>query len=483
MKNCSRSFKESAWHWLLLPSLPDKNCQSKLLFGCVYRKGSSSSDNNDKLFNILQECSKLTDLVTICGDFNFRTIDWNLHCSKNKTETQFLDVLDDLYLQQHVSEFTRKRGTDSPSLLDLIISDQSQIINKHHISDPLGNSDHAILSWYSTFKCSQISPKDVPPKPNYHKGNYKRMRTSLQNTNWNEMFNGCEDVDTMVSKFEEVIQNHVKEYVPLKKPNKNGHKKQAPWIDFKLLRAIKRKYHAWKRFQLTKQHSQYLDYIKERRKTSKKIKNAKRMFEMKLAKECKSNPKAFFSYANSKKRASTNFIRLEKPLSDEYTTTDNETAEILNSFFSSVFTKDVNMPYPEDQQEVPNRTPMWDIDISIDEVCNLLMKLDPFKSPGDDGLHPKLLKECCNQLALPILMIFKQSLLMGKFPSSWKSATVTPIYKSGERSKPENYRPISITSQVGKIMEKIIRTNVMSYWLTTPSYLPINMDSMRDVPV
>ena len=463
MKQISMNFKESAWHWLILPPLPDQNFHSKLLFGCIYRKGSTSTENNVQLLKILKESTKHSDLLTICGDFNFKTINWKLHSPGNSTEAEFLETIDDLFLDQHIYEFTRKRGTDKPSLLDLVISDQSQILSKPRILDPLGKSDHSVLVWHSTFQSSQIPLEDLPEKPNYHKGNYKKMRISLGNIDWDKKFENCEDVDTMVNRFEEIIHDNVREFVPMKKANPRGSNRQAPWIDFKLLRTIKRKYHAWKRFQKTKLHSKYIEYVKERRKASKKIRSAKRSFEMKLAKDCKVNPKAFFSYANSKKRSSTNFIRLEKPSSDEFTSTDQETAEVLNNFFSSVFTKESEGLDSGEDLEIPSDIGISDIDISLDDISKLLMSIDPNKSPGDDGIHPKVLKECYSQIAIPLLRIFKMSISTGKFPSSWKPATVTPIYKSGEHSKPENYRPISITSQVGKILEKIVRRHIMSY--------------------
>ena len=106
----------------------------------------------------------------------------------------------------------------------------------------------------------------------------------------------------------------------MKKRAKNGQQKQAPWINLSALKAVRRKYHAWKRFQTTQCHQMYLKYVKERRKATNKLKKAKRNFEEKLAAECDKNPKAFYSYANSYKKKSTTFIRLKKKFSKWYPT-------------------------------------------------------------------------------------------------------------------------------------------------------------------
>ena len=96
---------------------------------------------------------KLNDIVTLCGDFNFPGISWPLHEGSKDTESLFLDTVDDSNLIQHVKEFTRKRGTDNPSLLDLVLTDDQQVVSKPLITDPLGKSDHSVVCWQSTFRC------------------------------------------------------------------------------------------------------------------------------------------------------------------------------------------------------------------------------------------------------------------------------------------------------------------------------------------
>ena len=397
-------------------------------------------------------------------------------------KSNFLDVIDDNNLNQHVKEFTRKRGTDNPSLLDLVLTDDQQIIDKPSVTDPLGNSDHSIVCWNSTFKCSEQIQTEFVPTPNYHKGNYNQMRTELAEVDWGQAFLDCKDVNEMVNQFENILKLKVEQLVPKKRQNTGT--KQAPWITYKLLRVIKRKYHAWKRFQETKSHERYMQYVKDRRKAAKKVKTAKRDFEEKLAKLSKTNPKAFYSYANTKKKSTTNFIRLKKKTGesehgDIYTNSDQETAEELNNYFSSVFTKDIdestisfnyfaqnfmgeecvepfNLPY-----NVKNK--LKTVSITKDQVKELLVKIDPTKAGGDDNVHPKVLKECAEQLSTPLQKIFQCSVDSGIFPNSWKTATITPLYKAEERDAAENYRPISITSQVGKILEKLIRKEMFDF--------------------
>ena len=475
------NFEESAWHWL---RLPNTKSTERLLIGCIYRKGASSVDNNTEMFKAMEKSCQVSDLVTLCGDFNFPGISWKLNQGSSDKERQFLDVIDDNNLNQHVHEFTRKRGTDNPSTIDLVLTDDQQIIDKPNVTEPLGNSDHSVILWNSTFKCTEEEQTEFVPTPNFFKGNYNKMRTEFEQIDWDERFLPCKDVNEMVKKFETIINEKVEQCIPMKK--KNPGSKQAPWITHKLLRTIKRKYHAWKRFQETKGHEGYMQYVKERRKAAKKVKSAKKAFEEKLAKLCKINPKAFYSYANTKKKSATNFIRLkktvgstDKTMSDSYTISDQETAEELNNYFSSVFTKDVDegilsfnyfaQHFMREEDIEPISLPYYgenkigSVSITIDQVKDLLSSIDSTKAGGDDNVHPKVLKECCEQLAIPLQRIFHCSVETGVFPNSWKTATITPLHKSEERDLAENYRPISITSQVGKILEKIVRQQMFEF--------------------
>ena len=482
MNKKAENFEESAWHWLRLPT--GTKTSDKLLLGCVYRKGSTSMENNKELYDVIEECCKMNNLVTLCGDFNYPGISWNTWQGSHDHETQFLDAIDDNNLVQHVKDFTRKRGTDLPSLLDLVLTDDQQNIDKPVITAGFGESDHAVICWNSTFRCNEDDQAEFVPTPNYYKGNYKKIRANLQEIDWDNEFTSCNDVNDMVKTFEGIINVQVEQFIPKKKkPNNN---KQAPWITFKLLRCIKRKYHSWKRFQETKTHERYMAYVKERRKASKKIRTAKKEFEKRLAKLSKTNPKAFYSYANTKKKSATNYIRLKKAkvpsdlsAEDEFTSSDKETTEELNKYFSSVFTNDIddrtlsfnyfvrnfmNEDVPE-PMDLPYEegSKLQNINITDSQVEDLLKKIDPNKSGGDDKIHPMILKECAEQLGKPLQKIFQCSVNSGIFPDSWKTATITPLYKSEERDLPGNYRPISITSQVGKILEKIVRREMLAF--------------------
>ena len=83
------------------------------------------------------------------------------------------------------------------------------------------------------------------------------------------------------------------------------------------------------------------------------------------------------------------------------------------------------------------------------------------KSPGVDGIPPELLKEIVEQISTPLAKLFNLSLEEGIVPSEWKEANITPLFKNGSRNKPENYRPVSLTSAVCKFLETLIRYHMV----------------------
>ena len=84
-------------------------------------------------------------------------------------------------------------------------------------------------------------------------------------------------------------------------------------------------------------------------------------------------------------------------------------------------------------------------------------------------MAPRLLRELADELACPVARIFRQSLDSGVVPEDWRDANVTPLYKKGSRQLAENYRPISLTSQLSKVFESIFFSNrVVNRWNKLP---------------
>ena len=162
------------------------------------------------------------------------------------------------------------------------------------------------------------------------------------------------------------------------------------------------------------------------------------------------NKSSFQKKKEKKKDSSSNLIDNSK-----------EKANILNQYFASVFTNEPDGEFVRlEEKQIVQQSPL---DFSIDEVRKLLQNLKTGKSPGPDGLHPRFVNELADDLCLPLYLIFKSSINGAKIPKQWKFARVSAIFKKGNRKLACNYRPVSITSIICRILETIIRNSIVKF--------------------
>ena len=93
----------------------------------------------------------------------------------------------------------------------------------------------------------------------------------------------------------------------------------------------------------------------------------------------------------------------------------------------------------------------------------MLINLNPTKSSGPDKLHSRTLKELAKAIDKPLAILFQNTLKKGIIPDEGKLAEVKALFKKGDHNKPNNYRPVSLTCIVGKVMESIIRKKIMNH--------------------
>ncbi|CAM5107726.1 unnamed protein product [Natator depressus] len=190
------------------------------------------------------------------------------------------------------------------------------------------------------------------------------------------------------------------------------------------------------------------------------IRRAKSHLELQLARDVKSNKKGFFRYVGNKKKAKESV----GPLLNEggnLVTEDAEKANVLNAFFASVFTN------KDSSQTAALGITTWGVDgqpsVEKEVVRDYLEKLDVHKSMGPDELHSRVLKELADVIAEPLAIIFENSWRTGEVPDDWKKANVVPIFKKGKEEDPGNYRPVSLTSVPGKIMEQVLKESILKH--------------------
>ena len=140
-------------------------------------------------------------------------------------------------------------------------------------------------------------------------------------------------------------------------------------------------------------------------------------------------------------------------------------AEELNMHFSSVFTREdtSSLPIPKTKFNGTEGERLGKLVITPQVLANKINNIKDNKSPGVDGIAPKILKETVEQISKPLAHVFNMSLQEGIVPLEWKEANIIPLFKKGSRNKSVNYRPVSLTSVICQLLESIIREHIMDF--------------------
>ena len=325
------------------------------------------------------------------------------------------------------------------------------------VGDSLGTSDHNIIQFKVVANVPLKSTSELVP--DFRKANFMGLRKHLKNMEWDAAFSE-NDTISQWNTFKDIISDACSKYIPLRKRRSNNKPK---WLDAQAKKALKQKRKLWISFVKSKREQDYLAFKRQQKLCKREIKRAKSSYEVKIAKQCKDNPKIFYSYTRSKLKTRESV----GPLSNQeggLISDDRDIAIALNEYFCSVFTEeDENLPEPVRVFSEEQDCQMVDITFTVDDVRKLLLNLNPSKAPGPDQLYPRVLKEMADELAYPLFSVFKRSTIECVVPDDWKNANVVPIFKKGSRQAAANYRPVSLTSVVCKLLESLIKSNIIKH--------------------
>uniref|UniRef100_A0A8D0CDV4 Reverse transcriptase domain-containing protein n=1 Tax=Salvator merianae TaxID=96440 RepID=A0A8D0CDV4_SALMN len=329
------------------------------------------------------------------------------------------------------------------------------MVEEIRVSGTLGGSDHAILKFWIIREGKP--ERTQTSKLDFRRADFDGLRRRVGRIKWLNVLK-----DRNVQEGWDTLRNAILEAQSLTIPQrkKNGkHLKRPGWINPKLKNLLKRKkemFKKWKEGYISKE-----EYNVVCTNCRASIRKAKARNELRLARETKNNKKGFWGYVKSKRKVKEAIGCLQSE-NGELIKNDIEKAELLNSYFVSVFSKKDSVTATDLRCASEGIRESKHI-IETERVREYLANLNEFKSPGPDGLHPRVLKELAGVIAEPLAVIFENSWRTGEVPDDWRRANVVPIFKKGKKADPGNYRPVSLTSIPGKIFEQSIKQHVCQH--------------------
>ena len=187
--------------------------------------------------------------------------------------------------------------------------------------------------------------------------------------------------------------------------------------------------------------------------------------EAKAIEKIRSNPKFFYSYAKQFSHTKS-VISMLMDKNKHVVTDKKKMANMLQDQFTSVFS-DPNSPGVSSPDFPPSNisSPFQEEDFEFPDadIISAAGEIKADSTCGPDGIPAILLKTCIAELCIPFRIIWSESISSGIVPAFYKLSYITPLYKKGDRVKASNYRPVSLTSHVVKIYERLLRRVIVSF--------------------
>ena len=378
--------------------------------------------------------------LLIIGDFNYPNVNWSSWAAQSSntlsSESNFISCLRNNFLIQHVILPTRCRGSQTPHVLDLCITNCDFVEDVLYLS-PLGKSDHCVLRCVCNLCVADVCPGKV--KLNYSKGDYEELRKFVSDKiQMNNVTNNCHNsVETEWGFLKSCLVDIPRNVIPVVSDSSWRRKKnwQHP-LPKEIVTIINRKHRLWTRYMETRDTKVFTEFKRVRNTVTRMLRLKVRQSQLDIAKSCKDNPKKFWQHVRSKSVASKsslgtittvdcNGLKLE-------VTSDLEKANLFSDYFAKVFTIEPD----HISATLSARTAvssMPKVVITDSEICSKLANLNVHKSPGPDQVHPRVLFELRNVIVPKLSTLFERSLSEGTVPYDWKNSIVTVIHKKGRK--------------------------------------------------
>lgn len=394
-----------------------------------------------------QFVSNLTRRSVVVGDFNYPNIEWSSAGTSSQEGWSFLDATYKSFMMQLVDFPTHDAGNMLDQMLTNDIRNISYLIGR----PDLKMSDHIPFDFGLEIRAQFEDTTEWVL--NYGRANYESFRRFLDEFNWLEIWHHC-DVERAWYDIKEPLYMGIDEYVP-KRPRRE--KSRPVWLNHSLLEKIRRKGRLYKKFRATGLPAHHDEFKKVSANVKKNVRRAKEEYEEKLASS--ENLRSFYGYIRSNNKATDKV----GPLMDDVGVLHAENgsmAALLNGHF-------VNRVLSLNEFLHEGLSWIEESEVGLHyftagEVYEAIRKKKSSAS-GPDGISFSLLQGLGMSVAKPLAALFNLSLISGKVPHDWKEANVYPLFKGGDKRLLRNYRPISLTSSVCKVMEGILKKQLTSF--------------------
>lgn len=443
--------------------------KSVLIVYALYIQPSASIETYKKhLVAVNQIQRSASDIIVIAGDWNMPDISWKL----NDSGFDFVPLIGEsqsekALIAKHVTEFMMENeffqicnlSNKKNNTLDLIYVNMPELCFVEKADLLLiskESQDNSHVQMVCTIECEpQTFNQCVDGSPIYcfKKSNFDAINECLSEIDFKELLSS-EDVNIMVESLYNKLYSIFDEHVP--KATRRIDNKPI-WYDKKLnnLKNIRNK--EYKKLCQRRASDPSADEAKFVRSRDEFDDYQQQLYEQyikDLVANSKSNPKMFWKHVNGKRISNElpNKIELEGVQAID----DKGKCQLFAKYFSSVY---VDYGSSNDISEMiasRNDNGMCKIINSREAVPTALISMDTNKGMGPDFISPLILKKCAEHSSEPLSIIYEKSMNDCVYPERFKVGHITPIFKSGNKSKIVNYRGVNVMPNLAKVFERVV---------------------------
>ena len=435
----------------------------------LYRPPDAPLESFEKALGFLKEqiAREPNGDLIVMGDFNLPMIDWDMltvsgrSAGSTSSAQELLSFMGSHFLEQCVSTATRGHN-----ILDLFLTNRESLIQNVTV-EPTELSDHDLVYIGLTFhpvlpERRQRACLESFRSLDYHEGDFDLLRQKLWEVDWHGLRSEC-DFETFPSVFTETVfkvscEVFPKRKVPSGRPNcLNRLRRRKGKLRSRLAAFLEKG-------QTAAAEEVEVELAKVCLEVREHILDSKKKRERRAVEKIKSDPRYFYSFAKSFAKGSSS-IPVVTDRDGSVVTDTKEIADKFQQEFCSVFSDPEN-PEIRDPKFGPPNIKWEDMGMTLndEDLAKACKELEVSSSPGPDGMPAKILKEAAEALAVPMGIIWRESLELRKTPEYYKMGHVVPLHKKGDRACVRNYRPVTLTSHVIKIFERVMRRHMVEYF-------------------
>ena len=198
--------------------------------------------------------------------------------------------------------------------------------------------------------------------------------------------------------------------------------------------------------------------------------------EEEVVSKIKADPKFFYSYAKKSSKVKCKVGPLKNEMGN-FEADPKKIADLLQKQFCSVFSNPQSSAKKEPDFRA-STTSFDDFDFTVEDILKAIELMKYKAAPGEDEIPTSLFKECKFAIAYPLFLLWRLSYNTGVIHKSFLSQLITPVFKEASKFNSVNYRPVSLTSHVIKIFERVLQKKLLDY-LESNGLLSCNQHGFR----